>query len=177
MPRQYAPEARKRARELYMAGLSLDEAARKMRGDGYPYINAETLRRWTERGGWAEAREKLQAEEGRAALALDAERVTAEMLESYDAMRRDAQTRLADGSLDFADGVNLILKIDSLRRQLLAQHKSGRAAQVDRPALWLEFMANLVGDLAEIDPGALAALEPLMDALKERALARLAEAA
>ena len=177
MPRQYSPDARKRAREYYMSGLTFDEIARKMRGEDYPYINAETVRRWADKGGWAEAREKLQAEEGRAALALDAERATAEMLESYSKMRLDAQAYLSDGKLEFADGVNLILKIDALRRQLLNQVANRQSASIDKPAMWLEFMADLINDLAELDPGALEALEPHMEAIKERAKARFAEAA
>ncbi len=173
MPRTYEPQARKRARELYMAGLSFDEISQTMRSEGYTYLGANTVRRWARKGGWREALEQLQAEEGRAALSLDAERVTAEMLESYGAMRTELLTNIKSGSVEFAEGVGLLLKIDGLRRHLLAQ--SAKAGSVDKAALALEVLELIVESLAELNPAALNEMQEHIPELGRRLKERYAE--
>jgi len=171
--RKYEPQVRKRARELFLAGLSFDEITQVMRSEGYTYLGANTVRRWEKKGGWKEALEKLQAEEGRAALSLDAERVTAEMLESYGAMRTDLLAKIKANQVEFADGVGLLLKIDGLRRHLLAQ--SGKAGAVDKVALAMEVLELVVKTLAEKDPASMEMVHPHIPALGELIKARYAE--
>ncbi|MFH2127576.1 MAG: hypothetical protein ABIK12_13740 [Pseudomonadota bacterium] len=177
MPRTYEPQARKRARELYLAGLSCEEAAQTMRGEGYTYLNGETVRRWADKGNWKEALEQIQAEEGRAALSLDAERVTAEMLESYGAMRTELLSNIKSGQVDFADGVNLLLKIDGLRRHLLAQSAKAGAVAVDQAALSLEVLELIVQSLAELNPLALDEMREHLPELGRRLKERYAQVA
>ena len=175
MPRTYEPQARKRARELYLAGLSCEEAAQTMRGEGYTYLNGETVRRWADKGHWKEALEQIQAEEGRAALSLDAERVTAEMLESYGAMRTDLLAQIKGGSVEFAEGVGLLLKIDGLRRHLLVQSAKVGAAAVDKAALSLEVLELIVESLAELNPLALDEMREHLPELGRRIKERYGE--
>lgn len=175
MPRTYEPQARKRARELYMAGLSFEEVAKSMRAEGYTYLSAETVRRWAKKGGWKESLEKLQAEEGRAALALDTERVLADMLESYDAARSELLKKMADGSMEYADGLGLLLKIDGLRRNLLSQVSKSGGVTVDKAALALEVLEMIVESLAELNPVALDEMQGHIPELGRRLKERYAE--
>lgn len=173
MPRTYEPQARKRARELFLAGLTCEETAKSMRAEDYTYLNEKTVRRWAKKGHWAETLEELQAEEGRAALSLDAERVTAEMLESYGAMRLDLLARIKGEQVEFAEGVGLLLKIDGLRRHLLAQ--SAKGGSVDKAALALEVLELIVESLAELNPQALAEMQDHLPELGDRIKERYAE--
>ena len=177
MAKTYSPQVRKRARELYMAGLAFEELARSMRTEGYTYLNAETVRRWADKGGWKEAREKLQAEEGRAALALDAERVLAEMLESYDQARGELLKKMADGQMEYADGLQLLLKVDGLRRNLLAQASKGTVGRVDKVALAAEVLTLVVETLAEEDPASMEYVHPHIPKIGQLLKERYAEVA
>lgn len=174
MPRNYEPQVRKRARELFLAGLSFDEITQAMRTEGYTYLGANTVRRWAKKGNWKEALEQIQAEEGRAALSLDAERVTAEMLESYGAMRTDLLAQIKGGTVEFAEGVGLLLKIDGLRRHLLAQSAKG-GETVDKAALSLEVLELIVEGLAELNPVALDEMQEHIPELGRRLKERYAE--
>lgn len=175
MPRTYPPEAVREACGLYMSGLTYEETARRMRQGGYAAYSPETIKRWAKERGWAGERARLASEEAALAAALDGERQAAEMLGSYIKLRADIQQKRHNGEIPFVEAVNLQLKVDAQIKALIAQKRT--RAQVDKPALWLEFMGWMVEDLAEIDPGALAELEPHLDDLKERAKERFAEAA
>jgi hypothetical protein len=176
MPRTYPPEAKREAYGLYCSGLTLEQVVAAMRQKGYATYSAETLRRWADEGGWERDRAKLASEEARLGLALDAERITAEMLAGYQDLRQQTRQKLANQELKFEDGVGLLLKIDALIRTLLAAQKN-QVQPVDKAALALEMLELVVTTLAELDPGALEFVQPHIPALGEALKARYAEAA
>jgi hypothetical protein len=176
MPRTYPPEAKREAFGLYCSGLSLEQVAAAMRQKGFARYSVETLRRWAADGGWEADRAKLANEEARLGLALDAERITAEMLAGYQELRNKTRQKLEAQELKFEDGVGLLLKIDALIRTLLAAQKS-TVQPVDKAALALEMLELVVVTLAELDPAALEFLQPHIPALGEALKARYAEAA
>ncbi len=176
MPVVYGPEAKREAFGLYCSGLTLEQVAAAMRQKGYASYSVETLRRWAKDGSWDEDRAKRATEEARLGLALDAERVTADMLLGYQDLRQQLKTKLDEGNIEFARGVELLVKVDNLVRALLAQQRT-TVQQVDKPALALEMLQLVVTTLAELDPGALEFLQPHIPALGDALKRRFAEAA
>jgi|GEM_PF-2731070 len=176
MPKKYPPAARREACELYVSLGDLEQVAQEMRRRGYASYSVETLRRWRDEGGWDQVRAGAVGEAAKVAALADAEAAVVNMLASYQALRGQIQTKLADDQVEFAEGVNLLVKIDGLIRSLLAQQR-GKVQQVDKPALALEMLELVVSTLAELDPAALEFVQPHIPALGQALKARYAEAA
>lgn len=123
MPQTYGPEAKREAFGLYCSGLSLEQVVEAMRQKGYARYSVETLRRWALDGEWEKDRAKRATEEARLGLALDAERVIADMLMGYQNLRQQLKTKLDEAQIDFVKGVELLVKMDNLVRALLAGRK------------------------------------------------------
>jgi hypothetical protein len=176
MPRKYSPDARREALELFVSLGDLEQVAQEMRRRGYASYSVETLRRWRDEGGWEAVRAGAVGEAAKVAVLADAEAAVVNMLTSYQALRGQIQERLASKEVEFTEGVNLLVKIDTLIRALLAQQKT-RVQQVDRPALALEVLQLVVERLADLDPLALELFQPHIADLGAALKARYAEAA
>lgn len=187
MPLKYGDQVVAQAFELYLQGLSAEEIAHEMRLKGYPGFNPATLtnrslngkgepKGWIHRFKWDEARAKVQAQRLHSRVDLSAEALEGELLESQLNLYRNLETKISSAESPDKEDVQLLLRVGSLV-MALARRRSAVGQAVDRPRLWLEFLDELLQDLAEIDLGALAALEPCLDVLKDRMKQRLAEAA
>lgn len=178
MPKTYPPAAQQKAFELFLTGISPEEVIRRMRRDyGYAAYSVETLRRWVEDKGWEQARDKVRSQAAERVLDTSVEALEASLLQDLMSWKERLQTALDDEGqrTNFTENMGLLLRVHALIDRAVSR-RSG-AAPVDKPALWLEFFEELVGDLAEIDPNALGALEPHLDELQRRAKQRFQEAA
>lgn len=176
MPRKYPPEAKREALSLYIALGELEAVAREMRRRGYARYSVETLRRWRDEGGWEQVRADAARSEAAASLALDADRVAAEMLADYQRLRGQIKEHMGQGALKPSEGIGLLLKVDGLIRALLAQ-RTRQGERVDKPALALEVLELVIQHLADHDPLALEALQPHIEDMGETIKERYAEAA
>ena len=176
MPRTYPPDAVKEACSLYMTGLSDEEVARQMRGNGYASYAVETIRRWSEERGWKKERARLAAEEGAMMAALDEDRLASEILSGLILMRSDIQEKRLNQEVEFAEAVKLQLSVEAQIRQLLNQKKN-RVETVDKPALALEVLQLIIQHLGDADPHALGYVQPHIEDLGQLIKDRYAEAA
>ena len=163
MPRTYPPEAKQKAYELYLSGITLEEVSKRMRLDhGFATYNVETLRRWVEEGGWEGARDKLRAKEKNLTLELSIEALEAAQLQDLLDWKKTVDEKLNDQNEkdNFHDNMNLQVKIHGLISRAIQRRNSNAVGRVDKAALAAEVLTLVVKALAKADPASMEIVQP-----------------
>jgi len=114
MPVIYPLEVVREACALYRSGLSMEDVAERMRRKGHKAFNAETIRRWTHKYGLVEDHVKATKDSVNAALMLESQCATNELLEVSLNARKAVTKKLSSGGIASQKAVRLLNKIDAL---------------------------------------------------------------
>ncbi|MBW2617553.1 MAG: hypothetical protein JRC92_01590 [Deltaproteobacteria bacterium] len=136
---------------------TLEEIAVELKPDG-PSVS--TLHRWSRKGGWGELRERWRkvGQDLPTRLLAAAERRLAWLEENPEEAKSDE-----------------LFKLKSIFAALRADLAGGEeGAGVDRLAVWLEMMTDLIEDLKELEPEGVNLIHRHFDALVKKAKGRYA---
>lgn len=130
----YSLEARQKARDLFVeSGLSYKDLARETG------ISKNNLKKWGSEEGWTKQRDEYQKE-----------------FASFHAKIGKLKLQLVTQAIETSDPQ----KIYALSNLMRAGNLSNGPGAVDRPALFIEWMGQLMEHIKAKDPDALRHLEP-----------------